>query len=214
MNTKLIFKDKGVIDKQVESVLENGSPILEGIKGERNIYKIIQSAENKSLGKFEISKSKLQSQLNEYTQTALERYKKAGLDGKQLYDFKTEMNNIAANSYGKDDFVHNAATLVGDVLREELEVMSKGSVKNLDNLLGDLFSLKTTARIIDGTVIDVNPIIEAVGRYAGVVGGGVAGISAISSGSGLAGGGLIVAGLLSHLSGNFVANMMFHLSLH
>lgn len=124
------------------------------------------------------------------------------LSAVQLNAIRKEMNK-RTKAFKTEKFVQDAADAIADATRERLdELVPTGQVRRINEEMAKLLRMQRVASILDNQKIKVEFWGEALGRFAGTVGGASVGLQVAGPG------GLVVAGVLANAGSRIVAQMI------
>ena len=127
---------------------------------------------------------------------------------KQVNAIRKEMNKLSG-AFDKEGFQLDVQYAIAHIMREALdELVPSKVVRGINAKIGRLFRIEETLRAFHNKKINVGPITQAVGRYAGIA--ALAGPLGFLSGmlGPLAGGSILIAGIAAQMGSRFVSNLV------
>ncbi len=131
------------------------------------------------------------------------------ITAKQMNGIRKEMNKLSKSfDKPKDAFQIDVQFAIANTMRENLDrLVPNKVVRGINAEIGRLFRMEEVVRTFHNKKINVSPIMQAFGRYAGIA--ALAGpLGAVSGVLGpLAGGSILIAGLAAQMGSRFISNL-------
>lgn len=191
------------VNTRLERLSVKMDPVYEQVPTLTPINNLFDSAKNflKQAPDIGTEFNKVVRQLDSIEKSLRSKYGEV-LTAKQLNQTLRQLNK-STKAFTREVFEQDADNIVAQAVRKQINDITPQSVgTSVNREMGRLLQMRDVLRALNNKTIDVGVIGGQLGRYLGTVLGAGAGITVAGPG------GLVVAGILAYMGGNFVAQLL------
>jgi len=182
-------------------------PILEPIKKKTSLITLKGRVETFLTETIGID-DKTANQINHFFDKKFLTQYGANITPKQINEIRKEMNKLSG-AFDKEGFQLDVQYAIAHIMRDALDkVVPSKLVRGINAEIGRLFRMEETLRAFHNKKLNVGPVAQAFGRYAGIA--ALAGPLGFVSGvlGPLAGGSILIAGIAAQMGSKFVSQLV------